>query len=334
MKDDLVILHPDGGIASQIAFVALGLAFEQKGVKVKYDLSWFAGGAKGFWNPSNGYDKVYDITWDISKAFPALHIEIANEEEIERYKSKYLIDNDRVIDYAPPLYCYGYKGRIFHYLYAPLFAQSFAPQEAQDSHTPFAVLLQEIESSPSPCGVHIRRGDLSQPHIVYGNPTSNEYFAKSIELMCLLHPQSSFYLFSDDLAYTKEQIVPLLKGKTYRICDVNNPNQGYLDLYLLSRCRNIIGSQGSMGEFAKILSPHNPLLITPRYRNIFKEVENVMCVNWGESVQHPPLVCSAPPSLSPSSKEMRRLIRTYMKRKIMQVLEKFKIKRFVNDTIS
>ena len=61
MKDDLVILHPDGGIASQIAFVALGLAFEQKGIKVKYDLSWFAGGAKGFWNPSNGYDKVYDI---------------------------------------------------------------------------------------------------------------------------------------------------------------------------------------------------------------------------------------------------------------------------------
>ena len=48
MKDDLVILHPDGGIASQIAFVALGLAFEQKGAKVKYDLSCLQRGLRDF----------------------------------------------------------------------------------------------------------------------------------------------------------------------------------------------------------------------------------------------------------------------------------------------
>lgn len=334
MKDDLVIIRVDGGIASQIAFITLGLAFEEKGIKVKYDLSWFEESGKGFFNPSKSYDKVYDVIFDIPKAFPALSLKIASKEEVAHYRKHYFVDDNDVIMCQPPLYVGGYLGRVFDTRYAGLLREHFKPQELQEGNTPFAALLQEIESSPSPCGVHIRRGDLSQPHIVYGNPTSNEYFAKSIELMCLLHPQSSFYLFSDDLAFVKEQIVPLLKGKTYRICDVNNPSQGYLDLYLLSRCRNIIGSHGGMGGYAKILSPHNPLLITPRYRNIFKEVENVMCVNWGESVQHSPLVYSAPPHLSPSSKEMRRLIRAYIRRKIMQVLEKFKIKRFANGSLS
>ncbi|WP_279386179.1 hypothetical protein [Helicobacter cinaedi] len=41
MEDNLIIIRVDGGIASQIAFVALGKAFEEKGYRVKYDLSWF-----------------------------------------------------------------------------------------------------------------------------------------------------------------------------------------------------------------------------------------------------------------------------------------------------
>lgn len=315
MKDDLIIIRVDGGIASQIAFIALGLAFEQKGAKVKYDLSWFEDFGTGFFNPSKSYDKVYNVNFDIPKAFPALPLKIASKEEVVHYSKHYFIDDNFVIMRQAPLYIGGYLGRVFDTRYAELLQEHFKPQELSERNTPFATLLKRIESSPAPCGIHIRRGDLSQPHIAYGNPTSNEYFAKSIELMCLLYPQSSFYLFSDDLAYTKEQIVPLLKGKTYRICDVNNPSQGYLDLYLLSRCRNIIGSHGGMGGCAKILSPHNPLLITPRYRNIFKEIENVMCVNWGESVQVAPLVYSAPPPVISQLKANAPLNQSVLKEK-------------------
>lgn len=318
MKDDLVIIKVDGGIGSQIAFITLGLAFEEKGIRVKYDLSWFEESGKGFFNPSKSYDKTYDVSFDVPKAFPALPLEIASEGEIKHYKRHYFIDDKDVIMRNPPLYVGGYLGRVFDTRYAPLLREHFKPKEIEGNTTSFA-LLKEIESCSTSCGVHIRRGDLSSYNICYGNPTSNEYFAKSIELMCLLHPQSSFYLFSDDLVYTQEQIVPLLKGKPWRICDVNNPSQGYLDLYLLSRCRNIISSQGSLGVYAKILSPYNPLLISPRYRSLFTEMQNVMCVNWGMSVSVAPL-SYAP--LLPSSKEICRLIRAYMRKKIMQIFEK------------
>lgn len=65
MKDDLVIIRVDGGIGSQIAFIALGFAFEEKGIEVKYDLGWFEESGKGFFNPSKSYDKVYDLSFDI-----------------------------------------------------------------------------------------------------------------------------------------------------------------------------------------------------------------------------------------------------------------------------
>ena len=40
MEDNLVVIRVDGGIASQMSFVALGKAFEEKDYQVKYDLSW------------------------------------------------------------------------------------------------------------------------------------------------------------------------------------------------------------------------------------------------------------------------------------------------------
>lgn len=333
MKDNLVIIRVDGGIASQIAFITLGLAFEEKGIKVKYDLSWFEESGKGFFNPSKNYDKTYDVSFDISKAFPDLLFEIASKEEIRHYRKHYFVDDKDVIMCKPPLYIGGYLGRVFDTRYAPLLREYFKPKETERNNTDFFALLQEIESCSTACGVHIRRGDLSQFNITYGSPTSCEYFAKSMELISHLYPQSVFYLFSDDLAYIKSYIVPLLENKPYKICDVSNPNQGYLDLYLLSKCRNIISSQGSLGVYAKILSPYNPLLISPRYRPIFGEVENVMCVNWGESVKVAPLVY-APPHLSINSKQMRRLIYAYARRKIIQVLEKLRIKRYIRDSIS
>lgn len=41
MQKDLVIIRSDGGAYSQIAFVAFGKYFMDKGFKVKFDLSWF-----------------------------------------------------------------------------------------------------------------------------------------------------------------------------------------------------------------------------------------------------------------------------------------------------
>ncbi|AWI34727.1 hypothetical protein [Helicobacter apodemus] len=99
MRDNLVIIRVDGGICSQISFVALGSAFEAKGYEVQYDLSWFEEQGIGAYNPSNGYDKVYNVSFDIPKAFPTLPIKIAEKTEAKHYKRFYFANNDNIITF-------------------------------------------------------------------------------------------------------------------------------------------------------------------------------------------------------------------------------------------
>lgn len=265
MRDNLVIIRVDGGICSQISFVALGSAFEAKGYEVQYDLSWFEEQGIGAYNPSNGYDKVYNVSFDIPKAFPTLPLKIAQKTEARDYKKLYFADSEDIITFALPLYVGGYLGRHFDVYFKNLFIQHFKPKESMQTNTPFARVKEEIISCVA-CGVHVRRGDLSQFHNVYGESITLEYFTRAISLIESLDSASVFYIFSDDVAWVKEHFTPLLKNKKYRICDVNTPSEGYLDLYLLSLCKSIISSQGSLGVFAKLLSRHNPLWISPKIR--------------------------------------------------------------------
>ncbi|TLD82007.1 hypothetical protein LS68_003080 [Helicobacter sp. MIT 05-5293] len=179
MKDNAVIIYPDGGIGSQIAFFTLGLAFEEKGYEVKYDLSWFEKHGTGFYNADNGYNDAYDITWDIPKAFPDLPYKVATKEESRRYRENYFIDDDNVIDKTPPLYIGGYKGRHHTYRFREVLKKHFTPtglgQKAK-------MILDEIKNNNS-CVIHIRRGDLSNEHIAYGIPPQIQYFTQSIKLI-------------------------------------------------------------------------------------------------------------------------------------------------------
>ena len=282
MRKDLVIIRVDGGIASQIDFVALGLEFESRGYKVKYDLSWFDECGNGFYNEQKGYDRSYNIAFDIPKAFPDIKCEIANRDENEIYRKKYFVDNEEVIELKPPLYVGGYLGRHFHFKYRDFFAKHFNPKEIQESDSESKILLDNILSNHS-CGVHIRRGDLSKEHVVYGKPLSVEYFLKNIQLVLQIEPKSKFYFFSDDLEWVKKNVIPSLNSIEYEICNVNSVEKGYLDLYLLSRCKIIIASHGSMGKYAKMLALDSKTLLITLNKNA--PMENVMMVNWANSYE-------------------------------------------------
>lgn len=317
-----MIIRVDGGISSQISFVALGSAFEAKGYEVRYDLSWFEEQGIGVYNPSNGYDKVYNVGFDIPKAFPTLPIKIAQKAEAKHYKRFYFANDDNIITFSPPLYVGGYLGRHFDGYFKDLFRQHFIPKESEQRGTAFAKAKEEICSSMA-CGVHVRRGDLSGFHPVYGEPTTLEYFTKAISLIECIQPESVFYIFSDDVKWVKQHFSPLLKDRKYRICDVNTPSEGYLDLYLLSLCKNLIGSQGSLAMYAKLLSPHNPLLICPKIRDwLFKQEPNVMFVNWGEAMQLQPLELNftipyAPPPFTICQKQIPIMALLSLKKQVV-----------------
>lgn len=203
MKDDCIIIRVDGGIASQIQFLCLGLAFERKGYKVKYDLTWFETMGKGFYNQEKGYNDTYDITWDIPKAFTRIQYEVATKEEIRRYKRKYFIDDENVIERKPPLYIGGYLGRCQLGECREYLIEHFNPVDLDQKTQELAAQIRNTFS----CAIHVRRGDLSNFNSVYGEPTSIAYFIKSIELIEGLTPppvqSDSFFLVMISLGWRK-----------------------------------------------------------------------------------------------------------------------------------
>ena len=85
---DLIVVHIDGGICSQINFISYGLALSHmRGdkVKVKYDISWFREDGKDI----NGR---FVRNWDFPKAFPGLPIEEATDAEIASVKKRHFVD--------------------------------------------------------------------------------------------------------------------------------------------------------------------------------------------------------------------------------------------------
>ncbi|WP_415578392.1 alpha-1,2-fucosyltransferase [Helicobacter burdigaliensis] len=259
----------------------------------------------------NGYDKSYDITFDIPKAFPKIKCDIATKEEIEHYRKRYFIDDEEVARYIPPLYVGGYLGRNYSVKFKNFLIDNFVPKEVEESNTAFYLLLTDIMNTDS-CGIHIRRGDLAKPHFYYGNPISVDYFAKNIELVLKLQPKTTFYLFSDDLQWIEKYIVPLFGHSKFRICNVNSADKGYLDLYLLSKCKLMIGSQGSMARFAKILSPSDPLLIVPRQI----KMKNTIATCWNEDDIHEGYKAD-PVNLTILNKIRLKLFK-YLRNKLMQ----------------
>ena len=268
-----IIIKVDGGGSSQIGFHIAGKYFEDLGYKVLYDLTWFKEDGKDI----NG---IFSREYIMDKAFPKLKIEIATDKEIELFRKKYYYycDSNNFVKQMDYMYLDGYPAeRNLLYEYHKYFRDLFNPVDVNLVSN----IVEEVLKTNS-CAVHVRRGDLSQYNKTYGYPPDKEYFLKAIKIMKGLNNTECFYFFSDEPEWVKENIFPDLKNLCeYKIIDKNDSAKGYLDLYIMSRCKNIIGSHGSFGTFAKMLNINEDCtIILPKIHNIlFKNFKNVILLN-------------------------------------------------------
>ena len=191
-------------------------------------------------------------------------ITICNEH-FQIYAKKYRILADDVGKFSPPMYVDGYPERYSYFIkYRDFFIKNFVPGDIYKIKD----ILHEIESCNA-CAVHVRRGDLSGFDKVsypgYGAPCSVDYFLRAIKIMIsICDKQPKFFFFSDEPNWVKDNIIPKLdKDVEYYVCEKNGSDAGYLDLYLISKCKQFICSIGSLGFFGRALSRNNGYLITP-----------------------------------------------------------------------
>ena len=278
-RSDLIVVHVDGGICSQINFIAYGLAVANllgDKARIKFDISWFKEDGKD----CNGR---FARNWDFPKAFPELPIEVATDAEIAAVKKRRFIDLTEISsleEISAPAYlggfprgCYNLPGM------RKLLSEKFRP--ALDD--PTAAVAEEIAKGPA-CAVHVRRGDLTISSVAYGVPCSTEYFAKTVKIVRALEPKAKFYFFSDEPDYVRNELLPALPPDLdSRIVDFNGSDKGYLDLALIAKCGYVIASIGSLGVYGAFLG--NGLLITPKYNlGCIQAIDNVIYINEDRSL--------------------------------------------------
>ncbi len=104
---------------------------------------------------------------------------------------------------------------------------------------------ERIEGSLS-VSVHVRRGDYLNSSEVYGGICTGEYYQKAIELMRERYPQAVFFVFSNDPVWTAEWIKEQHDGdEAFVVVDGTGEKSGYLDLFLMSKCRHHIIANSS-----------------------------------------------------------------------------------------
>lgn len=105
--------------------------------------------------------------------------------------------------------------------------------------------LRQIQGCES-VSVHVRRGDYLEKEEIYGNICTEEYYKSAIEYMQRELTESYFYLFSNEPEWVKEWINEKY-GASNRFVIIEGAGEeaGYLDLFLMSQCKNHIIANSS-----------------------------------------------------------------------------------------
>jgi len=122
-------------------------------------------------------------------------------------------------------------------------------------------MLKNINSCCS-VSIHIRRGDYVGP--IYENLTF-KYYENAIKLMeSKLHGDLSYFIFSDDIKWVKDNFSFPENRKCYFI-DWNKGENSYIDMQLMSNCKHNIIANSSFSWWASLLNRFDEkIIITPK----------------------------------------------------------------------
>ena len=127
-------------------------------------------------------------------------------------------------------------------------------------------ILTRIEAVPS-VSVHVRRGDyLHASHNgMYEGICTLDYYRKAMAQIREKEPEAVFFLFSNDMEWTKEH----LAGPDCVPVEGGSEEKGYLDLYLMSRCRHNIIANSSFSWWGAWLNdnPEKQVIAPARWIN-------------------------------------------------------------------
>ena len=260
------IVNITGGLGNQMFQYAFAMALKYRNpqeevfVDIQHYNTIFFKKFKGI-NLHNGYE--------IDKVFPKAKLPVAGVRQLMKFS--YWIPNYilsrlgrkflpiRKKEYIPPYsmnYSYDEKalnwkgdGYFEGYWQSPRYFEQCAaavveafrfPEFYDQLNLNAARLLGEQNS----VAIHVRRGDYVGAANFSGICTL-EYYRKALEQVFELIKTPTFFIFSNDMDWCREHIIPLLRGADAHFIDFNTGQKSYRDMQLMSLARGCIIANSS-----------------------------------------------------------------------------------------
>lgn len=111
---------------------------------------------------------------------------------------------------------------------------------------------------------HIRRGDyLTNPNICVCTP---DYYARAIKKMNDLIAPNIYVIFSDDIAWCRENIERLIGNREVVFVDWNRKQESFRDMQLMSLCKHNITANSSFSWWGAWLNKNSSkVIMAPEY---------------------------------------------------------------------
>lgn len=121
-------------------------------------------------------------------------------------------------------------------------------------------LIEKIKSTNA-VSIHVRRGDYVKLQDFHGL-CSLEYYKKAIDYIASKIENPHFYLFSDDIQWTKEN---LTINYPYTVVNINDAGSGFFDMELMKNCKyNIIANSSFSWWGAWLNQNPDKIVIAPK----------------------------------------------------------------------
>lgn len=258
----MIIVRIIGGLGNQMFQYAYAKALQRRGFDVTIDISKF-----NTYKLHGGYhlDK-FKIDLKTSSSISTFLSLIKIKKNI---KEKSLLFDDNLINLKGNEFVKGYfqTEKYFLEIRDVLIDQFTLQKDHFDSTLLFS---KEIKSHPNSCSVHIRRGDYisdKNANSVHGICDLN-YYNKAINLINEKYENIHFFVFSDDIEWTKKN---LKINKTTYIEHICIPHE---DMFLMSLCKHNIIANSSFSWWGAWLNQNKKkTVVAPKKWFVNKENE-------------------------------------------------------------
>ena len=123
-------------------------------------------------------------------------------------------------------------------------------------------LIFKMENESS-VGIHIRRGDYLNSDAFRGI-CDLDYYKRAIKIIIADGKSHSFYVFSNDLAWCEDNVIPLLDKNPIKMISHNTKNQSCWDMFLMSHCKDLIIANSSFSWWGAFLNKRCGRIIAPQ----------------------------------------------------------------------